>query len=164
MGIKRSRTLVLFLLLKVKHLAVWLYFLINWQSIYVITEKNCLSLGLEKTIENHAKLQCQIQWTLVIVNAWIVNNLSLVNIFGVTGRLFYNINYMLNPAVTYATSEHQGRLFWITCKRPKLLRIAGRLQLIQNLTPSVAGMRQCCIRIRQFFFLEVFPLAFVVPQ
>ena len=32
-----------------------------------------------------------IQWTLVIVN-----NLSLVNIFGETGRLFYNINYMLN--------------------------------------------------------------------
>ena len=38
----------------------------------------------------------QIQWTLVIVNAWIVNNLSLVNIFGETGRFFYNINYMLN--------------------------------------------------------------------
>ena len=37
-----------------------------------------------------------VQWTLVIVNAWIVNNLSLVNIFGKTGRLFYNINYMLN--------------------------------------------------------------------
>ena len=33
----------------------------------------------------------KIQWTLVIVNAWIVNNLSLVNIFGETGRLFYNI-------------------------------------------------------------------------
>ena len=37
-----------------------------------------------------------VHWTLVIVNAWIVNNLSLVNIFGETGRLFYNINYMLN--------------------------------------------------------------------
>ena len=37
-----------------------------------------------------------IQWILVIVNAWIVNNLSLVNIFGETVRLFYNINYMLN--------------------------------------------------------------------
>ena len=37
-----------------------------------------------------------VQWTLVIVNAWIVNNLPLVNIFGETGRLFYNINYMLN--------------------------------------------------------------------
>ena len=33
---------------------------------------------------------------MLIVNAWIVNNLSLVNIFGETGRLFYNINYMLN--------------------------------------------------------------------
>ena len=40
----------------------------------------------------HYLLQC----TLVIVNAWIVNNLSLVNIFGETGRFFYNINYMLN--------------------------------------------------------------------
>ena len=37
-----------------------------------------------------------IQWTLVIVNTWLVNNLSLVNSFGETGRLFYNINYMLN--------------------------------------------------------------------
>ena len=38
----------------------------------------------------------EIQCTLVIVNAWIVNNLSLVNIFGETGPFFYNINYMLN--------------------------------------------------------------------
>ena len=38
----------------------------------------------------------KLQWTLVIVNAGIVNNLSLVNIFGETGRLFYNINYMMN--------------------------------------------------------------------
>ena len=37
-----------------------------------------------------------LQCTLVIVNAWIVNNLSLVNMFGETGRFFYNINYMLN--------------------------------------------------------------------
>ena len=37
-----------------------------------------------------------LQCTLVIVNAWIVNNLSLVNIFGETGRFFCNINYMLN--------------------------------------------------------------------
>ena len=37
-----------------------------------------------------------VQWTLAIVNAWIINNLSLVNIFGETGWLFYNINYMLN--------------------------------------------------------------------
>ena len=37
-----------------------------------------------------------VQCTLIIVNAWIVNNLSLVNIFGETGRFFYNINYMLN--------------------------------------------------------------------
>ena len=37
-----------------------------------------------------------IQWTLVIVNAWIVNNLSLVNIIAWSHRFFYNINYMLN--------------------------------------------------------------------
>ena len=36
------------------------------------------------------KLQC----TLVIVNVWIVNNLSLVNIFGETGRFYYKINYI----------------------------------------------------------------------
>ena len=42
------------------------------------------------------KIHFEIQWTLVIVNAWLVNNLSLVNISGETGRLFYNINYMLN--------------------------------------------------------------------
>ena len=40
----------------------------------------------------HPNIQC----TLVVVNSWIVNNLSLVNIFGETGRLFYNINYILN--------------------------------------------------------------------
>ena len=38
----------------------------------------------------------EVQCTLVIVNAWIVNNLSLVNIFGETGWFFYNINYMPN--------------------------------------------------------------------
>ena len=52
-----------------------------------------------------------------------------------------------NPAVTYATFQHQGRLFWITCKRLELLWKAGRLQLIQSSTPSVALMRQCCIRM-----------------
>ena len=51
------------------------------------------------------------------------------------------------PAVTYAAFQHQGGLFWITCKRPKLLRKAGRLQLIQNSMPSVALMRQCCIQM-----------------
>ena len=38
----------------------------------------------------NGKMAKLIQWTLVIVN------LLLVNIFGETGRLFYNINYMLN--------------------------------------------------------------------
>ena len=53
----------------------------------------------------------------------------------------------LNPAVTYAAFEYQGRLFWITCRRLKLLRKASRLQMIQNLTPSTILVRQCDIRI-----------------
>ena len=60
----------------------------DWQGFqYSRLRRSYFRLQLEK---------CMIQWTLVIVNAWIVNNLSLVNIFGETGRLFYNINYMLN--------------------------------------------------------------------
>ena len=51
------------------------------------------------------------------------------------------------PAVTYAASQHQGRLFWIVCKWPAFLSSFSRLQLIQNSAPSVAGMRQCDIRI-----------------
>ena len=44
----------------------------------------------------HRHVTKNVQCTLVIVNAWIVNNLSLVNIFGETGWFFYKINYMLN--------------------------------------------------------------------
>ena len=44
---------------------------------------------------------------------------------------------LLNPAVTYATAENQGSLFWITCKRLKLLRKGSHLQVIQNSAPSV---------------------------
>ena len=44
--------------------------------------------------QNEVNIQC----TLVIVNPWIVNNLSLVNIFGEAGRFFYKINYMLSLA------------------------------------------------------------------
>ena len=53
----------------------------------------------------------------------------------------------LYPAVTYAASQHQGRLFLIVCKRPALLNSFSRLQLIQNSAPSLTGMRQCDIRI-----------------
>ena len=56
---------------------------------------------------------------------------------------------LTNPAVTYATAQHQGCLFWITCKRIKLMRKVGHLQLIQNSVPSVAGWHQCCIRMIQ---------------
>ena len=48
-------------------------------------------------------------------------------------------------AVTYAAAEHQGRLFWITCKPLKLLRKASCLQVIQNSAPSVVQRRQCDI-------------------
>ena len=57
---------------------------------------------------------------------------------------------MINPAVTYAAAEHQGRLFWITCKRLKLLRKTSHLQVIQNSPPSVVRRRQCDIRIDIF--------------
>ena len=40
-----------------------------------------------------------------------------------------------------------GAEFWITCKRLKLLRKAGRLQSIQNSAPSTIRWRQCDIRI-----------------
>ena len=53
------------------------------------------SMKYTVTSQSISKLN-ELQWTLVIVNAWIVNNLSLVNIFGGTVRLFYNMNYMLN--------------------------------------------------------------------
>ena len=53
----------------------------------------CQKVGVSFLISPPTSL---LQCTLVIVNAWIVNNLSSVNIFGETGRFFYNINYMLN--------------------------------------------------------------------
>ena len=63
-----------------------------------------------------------------------------------------SLNFVIfsnNPAVTYTAAQHQGRLFWITYKWLKLMRKAGRLQLIQNLEPSVAWRHQCCIWIWQ---------------
>ena len=55
-----------------------------------------------------------VQWTLVIVNAWIVNNLSLINIFRETGRLFYNINYMLNSKHLSISKQNwwQNRVYY----------------------------------------------------
>ena len=66
---------------------------------------------------------------------------------------FNIILFIYHPAVTYAAFEHQRRLFWITCNRLKLLKKAGWLQLIQNSTPSVALMRQCCIRIKRLVII-----------
>ena len=36
--------------------------------------------------------------------------------------------------------------FWISCKQPAFLSNFSRLQLIQNLAPTVAWRRQCDIR------------------
>ena len=44
----------------------------------------------------------------------------------------------------------EGAEFWISCKRLKLLRKAGRLQLIQNSAPSVTWWRQCDILIQLY--------------
>ena len=62
----------------------------------------------------------------------------------------------VHPAVTYAASQHQGRLFWIVCKRPSFLSSFSRLQLIQNSAPSVAGMRQCDIRMQLAAYIAKF--------
>ena len=53
---------------------------------------------------------------------------------------------LFDPSVTCAATEHHGCLFWITCKRLKLLRKASCLQVIQNSAPSVVRWCQCDIR------------------
>ena len=68
----------------------------------------------------------------------------------VFGDLF-TILYIWNSDVALTGSE-----FWISCKRLKLLRKAGRLQLIQNSAPlwsSAASMwhpNDCCYYLRIF--------------
>ena len=64
-------------------------------------------------------------------------------------------NVASNPAVTHAAIEHQGHLFWITCKPLKLLRKASHLQVIQNSAPSVVRRCQCDIRICYYLEFEV---------
>ena len=56
-----------------------------------------------------------------------------------------------HPAVIYAAAEHQGCLFWITCKRLNLLRKASCLQLIQNLAPSVVW----CVNVTSEWLFEL---------
>ena len=63
---------------------------------------------------------------------------------------------MRNPAVTYAAAEHQGCLFWITCKWLKLLRKASCLQVIQNSAPYVVRRRQCDIWIAIMGVVDTF--------
>ena len=65
-----------------------------------------------------------------------------------------------NLAVTYAAANHQGCLFWITCKRLKPLRKASHLHVIKNLAPSVVRWRQCDIRIKD----EVLNEKLEIPQ
>ena len=65
-----------------------------------------------------------------------------------------------NPAVTYADTKHQGRLFWITCKWLKILRKASHLQVIQNSGPSVFGSvnvtsKFCCQILKQVTYFQL---------
>ena len=72
----------------------------------------------------------------------------LLHVLYVSTKLLTDMYVTYNPAVTYdAAAQHQGRLFWIICNWLKLLKKAGRLQLIQNSAPSVALGRQCFIQI-----------------
>ena len=81
---------------------------------------------------NFSGVSASFQWHLRVISApspWVLsvcyNHHQFIWMVNTTRRLWY-------PAVTYAAFQHQGRLFWITCNRPKLLRKAGCLQLIQN--------------------------------
>ena len=59
-------------------------------------DNNACIIGAWYNSLNRSPPRYLVQWTLVIVNTWIVNNRSLVNIFWCKNWLFYNINYMLN--------------------------------------------------------------------
>ena len=67
-----------------------------------------------------------------------VHNQDFMNIlnFGISFCFLVNL---MNPAVTYATALHQGRLFWITCKRLKLLRIWEKLVTYKIQRPLLFG-------------------------
>ena len=84
-------------------------------------------------------LRLGVQTLSSFVKIWWVNFLAFMLWLGSLSKIY--------PAVTYAATQHQGRLFWITCKRLNILREASCLQVIQNSTPSVAGWQQCDIRI-----------------
>ena len=60
-------------------------------------------------------------------------------VFSVITFIPIQLSHMLHPNTRAAYFESLAS---------KLLRKAGRLQLIQNSPPSVAGMRQCCILIK----------------
>ena len=79
----------------------------------------------------------RLQWTLVIVNAWIVNDLSLVNIFDETGRLFYNMNYMLNSKHSLVNKIGDKTEFTITrvhCSWKLSILLQGNNNKHQRLT------------------------------
>ena len=85
------------LLLQLKAIETGVISLIVYIKIFVFRKSPCIMQNF-RFIERFSKLiqlnlheNDLLQWTLITVN-----NLSLVNIFGETGRLFYNINYMLN--------------------------------------------------------------------
>ena len=77
-----------------------------------------------------------------IEQLWIINKIYLSS----------NLDVTLN----WRCQATEGSEFLISCKRLKLLRKAGRLQLIQNSEPSVAQGCQCDIRMGLIFVLQPF--------
>jgi hypothetical protein len=55
-------------------------------------------------------------------------------------------SYFVMSCLILCRRRTPGCLFWITCKRLKLLRKASHLQVIQNSAPSVVRRRQCDIQ------------------
>ena len=101
--------------------------------------------------------------TLTLLSSWFFVIYLLLNGKTLGGNEFCNQHhysfikpYFQHFLILYLTCiriSHWHRLateggeFWISCKWLKLLRKAGRLQLIQNAAFSVARQRQCDIRI-----------------
>ena len=76
-----------------------------------------------------------------------MNNLSLVNIFGETGRFFYNINYILNSEhlslVNKIGDKTEFTITRVHCIWVRLLTLAapdtGDKELMENESGEVQG-------------------------
>ena len=76
-----------------------------------------------------------------------MNNLSLVNIFGETGRFFYNINYMLNSEhfslVNKIGDKTEFTITRVHCtKGESSLGISGLLLFFINTRCTVQAVQQ----------------------